>query len=125
MYSIMYKVCIKPSNKSRSILERYRVKAAKAGDNNGAEDAEKRWYANADAIATFLAAINPYWSREVWNAILHEHLALTKNEAVTMLTGKYEESISTYDEIEKQALEMADMMIYGIMRQFSDVFIEE
>ncbi|WP_010250545.1 hypothetical protein [Acetivibrio cellulolyticus] len=50
--------------------------------------------------------------------MLHEHLALTKTEAVDMLTKKYSDSISTMDEIEKQALGMADYMTYGIVNQF-------
>lgn len=98
------------------------VKAAKAGDNVASEDAEKRWYANADEIAAFLGSINPYWSAEQWKNMMHEHLALTKAEAVNMLTGKYEEGITVFDQIEKQALEMADMMTLGIMQQFHNQF---
>jgi hypothetical protein len=95
------------------------VKAAKAGDNRAAADAEKRWYANADEIAAFLASINPYWSEQEWKAMLHQHLALTKTEAVNMLTGKYAEGVTIFDQIEKQALEMADVMTYGIINQFA------
>lgn len=98
------------------------VKAAKAGDNNGAADAEKRWYANADQIADFLADTNPYWSREDWKTMLYKHLAMTKDEAVNMLTGKYSESITGFDKIEEQALLMADVMTNGIVNQFPDIF---
>lgn len=99
------------------------VKAAKAGDAKAAAEAEKSWYANADQIAAFLGSINPYWSANQWRTMLHEHLALTKAEAVAMLTKNYGESISLFDEIEKQALEMADVMAYGIIRQFPDRFM--
>ena len=99
------------------------VKAAKAGDNRAAADAEKRWYANADKIATFLASINPYWSEQQWKTMLYEHLALTKAEAVNMLTGKYVEGITVFDQIEKQALQMADVMINGIIQQFPNKFL--
>ncbi|MGC6176761.1 LysM peptidoglycan-binding domain-containing protein [Lacrimispora sp. 38-1] len=98
------------------------VNAAKAGDSNAAADAEKRWYENADEIADFLASINPYWSREDWKKMLYQHLEMTKDEAVNMLTGKYSESITGYDQIEEQALVMADMMTNGIVNQFPDVF---
>ena len=80
------------------------VKAAKAGNNTAAADAEKRWYANADEIAAFLASINPYWSEDNWKAMLHEHLALTKTEAVNLLTGRYTDSVTVFDQIERQAL---------------------
>jgi hypothetical protein len=99
------------------------VKASKAGDNKSAAEAEKNWYANADEIATFLGKINPYWSEEDWKSMLYNHLKLTKAEAVAILTKNYEESIRLYDEIEKQALEMADMMIKGIIKQFHYKFI--
>jgi len=97
------------------------VKAAKAGDAGAAADAEKRWYANADEIAVFLGSINPYWSMQQWQAMLREHLALTKSEAVNILTGKYAEGIAVFDQIEKQALEMADVMVNGIIRQFPNI----
>lgn len=98
------------------------VKAAKAGNTAAANDAEKRWYANADEIAAFLASINPYWSREAWNSMLDEHLRLTKTEAVLWLNKDYEKAINDLDDIEKQALDMADMMTEGIIRQFPNMF---
>jgi len=99
------------------------VRAAKAGDTRAAADAEKRWYTNADEIAAFLGSINPYWSVQQWRTMLREHLALTKSEAVNMLTGKYAEGINVFDQIEKQALEMADVMTNGIVQQFPGNFL--
>jgi len=94
------------------------VKAAKAGDSKTAADAEKRWYENADEIAAYLGSINPYWSAEEWRSMLYEHLALTKKEAVEMLTGKYSDSISTFDDVEREALVMAGVMADGLIKQF-------
>ena len=99
------------------------VNAAKAGDTRAAADAEKRWYANADEIAAFLGSINPYWSVQQWKNMLHGHLALTKSEAVNMINGNYAESIILFDQIEEQALEMADVMTCGIIRQFPNYFL--
>jgi hypothetical protein len=98
------------------------VKTSKAGNNKAALAAEKKWYENADEIATFLAYINPYWSKESWKAMLHEHLALVKAEAVALLTKDYATGIKVYDKIESQALEMADMMAEGIIKQFPASF---
>jgi hypothetical protein len=105
--------------KSHLVIAAQLVKAAKAGDNKSATEAEKMWYENADEIALFLSYINPYWSRESWKAMLYEHLALVKAEAVAMLTKDYAGGIEVYDKIESQSLEMADMMAEGIIRQFS------
>lgn len=86
------------------------VRAAKAGDNKAAAEAERKWYANADAIAAFLGSINPCWSEQQWRMLLYHHLELVKAEAVEMLAGRYEASIAVYDQIEIQALGMADVM---------------
>lgn len=94
------------------------VKAAKAGDARAAGEAERSWYQNADQIARFLSSINPYWPEQQWHTMLHEHLSLTKAEAVALLTQKYPESVRLFDEIERQALMMADLMTQGIIRQF-------
>ncbi|MCI2105798.1 MAG: LysM domain-containing protein [Intestinimonas sp.] len=98
------------------------VMAAKAGDNTTAAEAESRWYKNADEIAAFLSSINPYWSAQEWQKMLYDHLAMTKTEAVDILTQKYEDSISTFDHIEQQALMMADVMTQGLIKQFPQQF---
>ncbi|MCW6088151.1 LysM peptidoglycan-binding domain-containing protein [Clostridium sporogenes] len=98
------------------------VKASKAGNTDAAADAEKRWYENADQIAELLSKINPYWYFEDWQAMLQEHLALVKAQAVAILTSDYEKGISIYDDLEMQALEMADMMADGIVKQFPERF---
>lgn len=99
------------------------VRAAKAGDTQAAADAERRWYANADQIAAFLAGINPHWSEEEWRLMLRQHLALTKTEAVDILTNQFEHGVTIFDETERQALMMADMMVRGIVRQFPRRFL--
>jgi hypothetical protein len=104
--------------KSHLVIAAQLVKAAKAGNNKSAIEAEKKWYENANEIAAFLNYINPYWSMESWKAMLHEHLALVKAEAVALLIKDYATSIKVYDKIEIQALEMADMMAEGIIQQF-------
>lgn len=95
------------------------VKAAKAGDKQKAADAEKRWYANADQIVYFLNQINPYWTVERMRSLWYEHLALTKAEAVARLSKEYAKDIAIFDQIEKEALMMADDFAYGIIRQFN------
>ncbi|WMJ84540.1 LysM peptidoglycan-binding domain-containing protein [Oscillospiraceae bacterium LTW-04] len=99
------------------------VKSAKAGDSTAAADTEKRWYANATQIATFLGKINPYWSAQAWQKILYDHLAMTKSEAVYFLTQKYADTINVFEKIEQEALIMADMMTQGIVKQFPKYFI--
>ncbi len=98
------------------------VQAAIAGDAARAADAERRWYENADAIAAFLGRINPHWSEDEWKSMLYEHLALTKSEAVDEIGSNLAASIAGFDQIEAQALEMADLMVKGITQQFPGRF---
>ncbi len=50
--------------------------------------------------------------------MLFDHLRMTENEAVFILTGQYEKGIREYDRIQAEALEMADVTTRGIIRQF-------
>ncbi|WP_438445319.1 acetylglutamate kinase [Gorillibacterium sp. sgz5001074] len=98
------------------------VHALQAGNAMGASQARNRWFQNADAIAAFLAGINPHWSREAWRRMMHEHLELLSQEVASRLAGHYEENVATNDRVEPQALEMADVMTEGIIRQFPGAF---
>jgi hypothetical protein len=104
------------------VLAAQLVKAAKASNSQAAAEAEKKWYANADELAAFLNSINPNWPKSVLMNMLHEHLRMTKDEAVFRLSKKYKSDIAAYDQIEKQALEMADVFTEGIVKQFPNIF---
>jgi hypothetical protein len=97
------------------------VVAAKKQDNNAVNAIERKWYKNADDIAIFLNNINPNWNRNDIQKMMYQHLALTKNEAVAILTNKYSEGITLFDEIEKQALMMADNYTEGLSKQFPNM----
>ena len=98
------------------------LKAAKAGNKTGAAAAEKKWYDNADQIATFLSKANPNWSKVALKNMLDNHLALTKAEAVARLTGNYATDIATYDKVRQEANMMSDALVDGIVKQFPDKF---
>ncbi len=98
------------------------VNAAKADNSSAAADAERRWYANANQIASFFNSINPYWSVQDWQKMLYDHLAMTKEEALHMLAQKYEDSIRIFENIEQEALLMADTMTQGVVKLFSQQF---
>ncbi len=97
------------------------INALKAGNNNAAADANRRWRDNAEQIAAFLGSINPNWSEDDWSAMLNEHLDLLSNNVTEMFAKNYEESINGFDDVEMQALEMADVMAEGIQAQFSEM----
>lgn len=99
------------------------VEAAKAGNSTAAADAEKKWYENADEIAAFESSINSNWNKTAMMAMWHDHLKLTKDEAVARLTKDYTADIAAFDQIETLANMMADSMTEGICKQFPDKFM--
>jgi hypothetical protein len=99
------------------------IDAAKSGDTAAFQDANTRWYANADEIAAFLNRANPEnWPLDDMQAMMRDHLDLTLQEAAARLDGDYAADIAAYDEIHAQILDMADMLSMGIIHQFPKAF---
>jgi len=98
------------------------VKAAKAGDNAALDASNKKWFANADEISTFLSKANPNWKEDDMKKMMHEHLKLTTDEAVARIKKDYDADIAAYDKVHNEILEMSDMLTDGIVKQFPDKF---
>lgn len=98
------------------------INAAKAGNSAAVAAANKKWYANGDDIAAFLAAANPNWSKADLSAMMKMHLDLTLQEAVDRLGGKYSNDIVDYDEVHNHILTMSDALSAGIIKQFPEKF---
>ncbi|HJQ19302.1 MAG TPA: hypothetical protein VJ867_03065 [Gemmatimonadaceae bacterium] len=94
------------------------VAAAKAGDNAKVSDADRRWHSNAADIATFLSGANPNWPRATLLNMLNTHLALTTQEATNRIQNRFNDSVGNFDQIFSQAMEMADALSSGIVKQF-------
>jgi len=94
------------------------VNAVKAKDAKSVEEYRKKWYQNADEMALFLSSINPHWGKQEWQTMLYDHLKMTENEVKYRFSMQYASDIAEYDEIENQALKMADYMADGIRKQF-------
>ena len=99
------------------------VAAAKENNSAKLNEANKRWYANADAIAAFLSSANPKeWPQDEMKSMMHEHLKATTAEVVARLKKDWSGDIAAYDEVHKQILMMADMLSQGIESQFPAKF---
>jgi hypothetical protein len=101
------------------------VTAAKAGNQDAVTKASDAWYANADAIATFLSSANPdNWPLDGLKSMMKDHLDLTLKEATAQLQGEYAGSVAAYDEVHAEILQMADMLSAGIEAQFPGQFTD-
>ena len=97
------------------------VTAAKANDKAKLDDANKRWFANADQIAAFLSKANPKnWPEGEMRSMMHDHLKLTTDEAVARIQGDWASDIKAYDAVHEQILKMADGLSMGIVKQFPE-----
>ena len=94
------------------------VGAAKAGDTAKFADAQTRWYANADQIASFLASANPNWPEADLKMMMKMHLDKTLADASARLGGDWAGEIVANDALVADILTMADALSDGIAKQF-------
>lgn len=94
------------------------VKAAKAGNNDGVTEGEKRWHENADEIANFLSGANPNWTKAALTDLLYKHLDYTTTEVVSRLKKDWSADIEAYDKGHDHMLTFADALTDGIVKQF-------
>lgn len=82
-------------------------------------EANARWHANANDIATFLAAINSYWASDKMQLMIKEQLRLTTTQAILRINKDYAADIIAYDKAQSHS-EMAEIFAAGITSQFPE-----
>ncbi|HET9753296.1 MAG TPA: hypothetical protein VFP52_10055 [Myxococcales bacterium] len=98
------------------------VKAAKAGDSAALDQANKKWYQNADDLAATLASVNPNWPQKTLQDALHTHLQMVTDQVVATLHHDAAAAIAAYDKGAEHMLMVADVLSSGIVKQFPDRF---
>jgi hypothetical protein len=99
------------------------ITAAKAGDRAKLADAQSRWRQNANEVAALLASVNPrHWPLARMKAEMAKHLALTTQEAVARLQGRWAADVAAYDRVHHHILHMSDLLADGLVKQFPDRF---
>lgn len=100
------------------------TKAAKANDQEKFTTIDRDWFQNADNIARLLSENNPFWNYDEWREMLYTHLQMLKNYVSYLLTASSNQLGDILQDLQMQALAMADYMAEGIMRQFPEDFDE-
>jgi hypothetical protein len=79
--------------------------------------------ANGDSIAVFLSTANPRgFARTTMQGAIQMHLNLLLQEVTAHLKKDWSGSVVAFDERQRQAAQMADMLSEGIMKQFPSRF---
>ena len=98
------------------------VKSAKAGNTPALDEANKKWYANADEISEFLSKANPNWKLADLKMMMTDHLKLTTDEAVQRIKKDYDADVIAFEKVNNEILKMSDMLTDGIVKQFPAKF---
>jgi hypothetical protein len=98
------------------------IKAAKAGDKAGQQQADTRWQQNAVQIADFLSKANPNWPRATLVDLMKMHLSTTTDEVVARLSKNWDADVRAFDAVYDHILKMSDALADGIVKQFPDKF---
>lgn len=108
--------------KDHLVIGQELITALKDKNDELATRLNNQWHDNADRIAELLGRMNPNFNTEQLRNMMYRHLALTGQETNARLAGQFAEDIQAFDMVENQAMEMADYLIQGIMRQFPQEF---
>jgi hypothetical protein len=99
------------------------IGVAQTGDQAGVSSQQARWTKNADEIATFLSKANPrYWKLGEMKTMMHNHLRLTTDEVVARLKQDWPADVKAFDRVEREILQMSDMLSDGLVAQFPTRF---
>jgi hypothetical protein len=81
------------------------------------------WYVNGDDIAAQMNKMNPKsWPLAETKKMWKDHLDATLVEATDHFSGDFEGEVAAYDQVHDMALEMADFISNGVMKQFPAQF---
>jgi hypothetical protein len=98
------------------------IKAAKAGDKAGQQQADAKWQQNAVDISEFLSKANPNWPKATLTDMMKKHLSTTTEEVVARLNKNWEADVRAYDAVYEHILHMSDALSDGIVKQFPEKF---
>jgi len=90
------------------------VTAAKNGDTAKVTILQKQWHENADDIARAFHQMCPCYNYETTRKMMYSHLQLTTDEAIAILQSKFADGIKIFDNVQHEALMMADYFSAGI-----------
>lgn len=94
------------------------VSAEKNDDEQTVNQETVNLYDNAKRMAAYLVSINPYWNQEQLEDALDDYIEMLLTDLVSRLTADYAKEIDVFDDLQTQAIKIADMMSEGMLQKF-------
>jgi hypothetical protein len=94
------------------------VHAVKSGNLEDKDEIEGRLHENSNAIARFLAGLNPYWSPSELETIFNSYVDLSARDIVARKDGHMDGNDTDLDRSLSQARRLGDVIADGIVQQF-------
>ncbi|HVI41060.1 MAG TPA: hypothetical protein VM577_10390 [Anaerovoracaceae bacterium] len=94
------------------------IDAEKNNDDRLVNQETVNLYSNANQIAAYLVSINSYWSEAEWRDLLNDYIEMLLADLVARLGGDYAKEIDIFDDLQTQAIKIADYMAQGMMQKF-------
>lgn len=91
------------------------IDAQKNNDQQALDMLVRNLYQYSDKLADFLASINPYWSKSLWQELLYHLNSQGISEIIALFTQDYVKEIDIRSRLLKHALTLGDYMAAGVM----------
>lgn len=98
------------------------LEAAKSGNDADLKKYNKEWHRNADDIAKFMSAANPYWSQKELQSMLYTHLQFVTDAVMARLKKDWSADVTALDKGEAHMVMFADVLSKGLFQQFPQKF---
>lgn len=97
------------------------INALKNNDQQAADIAAVALYKDADAMADFLAGVNPYWSKSQWQNLFYQLTEMGISEIIALYSNQFDLEINIRKRMLKLALVLGDYMAGGVMHNLSPI----
>ncbi len=92
--------------------------AEKNNDDQTVNQETKNLYNNAGRMASYLVSINSFWNRDQWTQLLNDYIEILLADLVARMEGDFAKEIDIFDDLQTQAIKIADYMAQGMTEKF-------
>lgn len=87
-------------------------------DDRTVDQETRNLYANVDRLSAYLSSINEYWNQAEWQDLLNDYIEMLLAGLVAQIAKEYAREIDIFDDLQTQAIRIADYMAKGMIQRF-------